>query len=166
MSFLINRRNILNLGGRNKVKYQSNTNTSITVDTWIDWLISTVDRGNHIFAQNWFVFKEAAQIAVSTKRFISLNFTKLLSFYHYHHLSLIKLIEEKECDSFLSHPTLPPTIRCVCPGCSLACAVDVMKNPGAAESRRLDGLLEAALVREARLWKVPVFKNGCIQVSP
>lgn len=88
----------------------------------------------------------------------------LLSCYHF--LLLIKLIEEKECDSFLSHPTLPPTIRCVCPGCSLACAVDVMKNPGAAESRRLDGLLEAALVREARLWKVPVFKNGCIQVSP
>ncbi|XP_022618331.1 cyclin-I-like [Seriola dumerili] len=38
-----------------------------------------------------------------------------------------------------------------------------MKNPGAAETRRLVGLLEAALVRESRLWKVPVFKNGCIQ---
>uniref|UniRef100_A0A3Q0RNW0 Cyclin I family member 2 n=1 Tax=Amphilophus citrinellus TaxID=61819 RepID=A0A3Q0RNW0_AMPCI len=38
-----------------------------------------------------------------------------------------------------------------------------MKNPGAADSLRLDGLLEAGLVREARLWKVPVFKNGCIQ---
>lgn len=38
-----------------------------------------------------------------------------------------------------------------------------MKNPGAGESRRLVGLLEAALVREARLWKVPVFKNGWIQ---
>lgn len=38
-----------------------------------------------------------------------------------------------------------------------------MKNPGAADSSRLVGLLEDALVREARLWKVPVFKNGCIQ---
>lgn len=38
-----------------------------------------------------------------------------------------------------------------------------MKNPAAVESRRLVGLLEDALVREARLWKVPVFKNGCIQ---
>ncbi|XP_032431632.1 cyclin-I [Xiphophorus hellerii] len=38
-----------------------------------------------------------------------------------------------------------------------------MKNPVAAESRRLLGLLEAALLREARLWKVPLFKNGCIQ---
>uniref|UniRef100_A0A3B5L7S5 Cyclin I family, member 2 n=1 Tax=Xiphophorus couchianus TaxID=32473 RepID=A0A3B5L7S5_9TELE len=38
-----------------------------------------------------------------------------------------------------------------------------MKNPVAAESRRLLGLLDAALLREARLWKVPLFKNGCIQ---
>ncbi|KAK5918245.1 hypothetical protein CgunFtcFv8_003024 [Champsocephalus gunnari] len=38
-----------------------------------------------------------------------------------------------------------------------------MKSPGAAESRRLVVLLEAALLREARLWKVPLFKNGCIQ---
>ncbi|XP_029374380.1 cyclin-I [Echeneis naucrates] len=38
-----------------------------------------------------------------------------------------------------------------------------MKNPGAAQSHRLVGLLEGALLREARLWKVPVFKNGCIQ---
>ncbi|KAF7670427.1 hypothetical protein LDENG_00199760 [Lucifuga dentata] len=53
--------------------------------------------------------------------------------------------------------------RCVCPGCRLACAVVVMKNPGTGESRRLVGLLEAALVREARLWKVPIFKNGWIQ---
>lgn len=56
------------------------------------------------------------------------------------------------------------SIRCVCPGCSLACAAVAMKNPAAAQSHRLVGLLEAALVREARLWKVPVFKNGCIQV--
>ncbi|XP_054482030.1 cyclin-I [Anoplopoma fimbria] len=38
-----------------------------------------------------------------------------------------------------------------------------MKNPAAAGSRQLVGLLEAALVREARLWKAPVFKNGRIQ---
>ncbi|XP_020493981.1 cyclin-I [Labrus bergylta] len=38
-----------------------------------------------------------------------------------------------------------------------------MKNPGGVESCRLVTLLEAALVREARLWKVPVFKNGRIQ---
>ncbi|XP_037322800.1 cyclin-I-like [Pungitius pungitius] len=38
-----------------------------------------------------------------------------------------------------------------------------MKNPGAAGSRRLAGLLEAALLRETRLWKVPVFKNGGVQ---
>uniref|UniRef100_A0A3B3V3R6 Cyclin I family, member 2 n=1 Tax=Poecilia latipinna TaxID=48699 RepID=A0A3B3V3R6_9TELE len=38
-----------------------------------------------------------------------------------------------------------------------------MKNPVVAESRRLLGLLEAALLREARLWKVPLFKDGCIQ---
>uniref|UniRef100_A0A1A8JQ25 Cyclin I family, member 2 n=1 Tax=Nothobranchius kuhntae TaxID=321403 RepID=A0A1A8JQ25_NOTKU len=38
-----------------------------------------------------------------------------------------------------------------------------MKNPEAAEGRRLVGLLEAALVREARLWKIPILKNGCIQ---
>uniref|UniRef100_A0A3Q2QB71 Cyclin I family member 2 n=2 Tax=Fundulus heteroclitus TaxID=8078 RepID=A0A3Q2QB71_FUNHE len=54
---------------------------------------------------------------------------------------------------------------CVSPGCRLACAAEGMKNPLAAESRRLLGLLEAALLREARLWKVPVFKNGCIQGS-
>ncbi|KAF3841093.1 hypothetical protein F7725_006955, partial [Dissostichus mawsoni] len=41
-----------------------------------------------------------------------------------------------------------------------------MKSPGAAESRRLVVLLEAALLREARHWKVPVFKNGCIQAQP
>lgn len=40
-----------------------------------------------------------------------------------------------------------------------------MKRPGAVERLRLVVLLEAALMREDRLWKVPVFKNGCIQVS-
>lgn len=39
-----------------------------------------------------------------------------------------------------------------------------MKQPGAVERRRLVVLLEAALLREDRLWKVPVFKNGSIQV--
>ncbi|XP_075875792.1 cyclin-I [Nelusetta ayraudi] len=39
-----------------------------------------------------------------------------------------------------------------------------MKNPGAAaESRQLATLLQAALLREARLWRVPVFKDGQIQ---
>ncbi|XP_013992283.1 cyclin-I [Salmo salar] len=38
-----------------------------------------------------------------------------------------------------------------------------MKNPGAAENQRLVALLEDALGRENRLWKVPVFKNSCIQ---
>ncbi|XP_029029064.1 cyclin-I [Betta splendens] len=38
-----------------------------------------------------------------------------------------------------------------------------MKNPGAAQSQRLLGLLEAALLREARLCRAPVFKNGRIQ---
>ncbi|XP_068186518.1 cyclin-I [Antennarius striatus] len=38
-----------------------------------------------------------------------------------------------------------------------------MKNVGAVESHRLGVLLEAALHREARLWKVPAFKSGCIQ---
>lgn len=66
--------------------------------------------------------------------------------------------------SFLFPLSSSSSTRCVCPGCSLACALGVMKNPGAAESRRLVGLLEDALVREARLWKAPVFKNGCIQV--
>lgn len=58
---------------------------------------------------------------------------------------------------------LRPPVRAR-PGCSLACAAVSMKNPGAAESRRLVVLLEAALLREARLWKVPVFKDGRIQV--
>lgn len=39
-----------------------------------------------------------------------------------------------------------------------------MKHPGAVERSRLVVLLEAALKREDRLWKVPVFKNGFIQV--
>ncbi|XP_020780695.1 cyclin-I [Boleophthalmus pectinirostris] len=38
-----------------------------------------------------------------------------------------------------------------------------MKFPGPVENRRLLTLLEAALHREARLWKVPVYKNGLIQ---
>ncbi|CAL9685390.1 unnamed protein product [Knipowitschia caucasica] len=38
-----------------------------------------------------------------------------------------------------------------------------MKFPGPVENRRLVTLLEAALHREARLWKVPVYKNGFIQ---
>ncbi|KAL0994750.1 hypothetical protein UPYG_G00126660 [Umbra pygmaea] len=38
-----------------------------------------------------------------------------------------------------------------------------MKNPGPAEYERLVALLEDALGRELRLWKVPVFKNGHIQ---
>lgn len=49
-------------------------------------------------------------------------------------------------------------------GRSLACAAVTMKNPGAVASHRLAILLEAALQREARLWKVPVFKDGRIQV--
>lgn len=68
------------------------------------------------------------------------------------------------CMHHLAEPVISTPLRCVCPGCSLACAVVQMKNPGAVESHRLLGLLEAALLREARLWKVPVFKNGCIQV--
>lgn len=40
-----------------------------------------------------------------------------------------------------------------------------MKHPAAVERRRLVVLLEAALMREERLWKVPVFKNGSVQVS-
>ncbi|KAM9332827.1 cyclin-I [Pholidichthys leucotaenia] len=46
--------------------------------------------------------------------------------------------------------------RCVRPGCILARVVEV-------ETPQLDALLEAALLKEARLCKVPVFKNGCIQ---
>ncbi|KAJ7997205.1 hypothetical protein DPEC_G00226550 [Dallia pectoralis] len=38
-----------------------------------------------------------------------------------------------------------------------------MKNPGPAENERLVALLEDALTREQRLWKVPVFKDGHIQ---
>ncbi|XP_067112753.1 cyclin-I [Osmerus mordax] len=38
-----------------------------------------------------------------------------------------------------------------------------MKNPAVAENRRLVGLLEDALARELRLWKVPVFKSDRIQ---
>ncbi|KAM6970097.1 cyclin-I [Aplochiton taeniatus] len=38
-----------------------------------------------------------------------------------------------------------------------------MKNPAAAHSQRLVDLLEDALVREGRLWKVPGYKSGRIQ---
>uniref|UniRef100_H3DLG5 Cyclin I family member 2 n=1 Tax=Tetraodon nigroviridis TaxID=99883 RepID=H3DLG5_TETNG len=38
-----------------------------------------------------------------------------------------------------------------------------MKRPAAVERRRLVILLEAALMREQRLWKVPVFRHGSIQ---
>ncbi|XP_077447559.1 cyclin-I-like [Stigmatopora argus] len=38
-----------------------------------------------------------------------------------------------------------------------------MRGPSVAENRRLLGLLETALVREARLWKTPIFKSECVQ---
>lgn len=40
-----------------------------------------------------------------------------------------------------------------------------MKPPGEEESLRLGTLLLNALEREARLWRAPVLKNGCIQVG-
>lgn len=56
-------------------------------------------------------------------------------------------------------------LRCPSPRASLADTTVAMKNPGPAETQRLVGLLEDALGREERLWKVPIFKNGRIVVS-
>lgn len=76
--------------------------------------------------------------------------------------------EVDDCQVNVSVPSpglvLRPPSVCARPGCRLACAVVSMKNPGAEESRRLVVLLEAALLRETRLWKVPVFKDERIQV--
>ncbi|XP_051536170.1 cyclin-I-like isoform X3 [Myxocyprinus asiaticus] len=40
-----------------------------------------------------------------------------------------------------------------------------MKPPGEDENRRLGTLLLNTLEREMRLWRAPVLKNGCIQIT-
>ncbi|XP_061607080.1 cyclin-I [Phyllopteryx taeniolatus] len=52
---------------------------------------------------------------------------------------------------------------CVGLSCIVARALLAMKGPSVAGNRHLLDLLEAALVREAHLWKAPTFKGRCVQ---